>query len=349
MSRYGAVLLLLAAPLWAAEPRLRVQAQLLPGSAVVVGQQVHLQVDVLTDTWFTAGATLPVLTLNGARVQAPGGEAEHTTQQIDGQTFYGMRYTYRITPTAAQRFTVPALIVSAQPGQASMPLSAQTEALTFEASQPAGFAASESVLVASGVRLSQSLSASDLNVGDSLTRTVTLQADDTPGMSLPAPAVVAIDGLRLYPQAPVISDLGDGRGAVSGGQRIDRQVYRVVQGGHYTLPALQVKWWDTRTHRQQVTQVPALTFTALASSAYVPTFSIAGDLKALGQQRRWPWSRHLLAGIAAIALLVLAGYVLRALWPRLPPMWRKLRATLRWVCRQLRLVPLNPRREKDFP
>jgi hypothetical protein len=348
MTRYCGVLLLLAGPLWAGEPQLRVQAQLLPGSAVVVGEQVQVQVDVLTDTWFTSGATLPELKLDGARVQAPGGEAEHTTQVIGGQTFYGMRYAYRITPSVAQHFTVPALTVSAQPGQATSTLSAQSTPLTFEATQPPGFAPNEPVLVASAVRLEQTLTGRDLKVGDSITRTLTLQADDTPGLSLPPPPAADIDGLRRYPQAPTISNLGDGRGGITGGQRIDPLVYRVTQSGHYRLPAISVKWWDTRNHRLQVAQVPALTFDAKAA-AYTPPFSITDDLKALGQQTRWQVSRHLLTWIAAVVLLVLGGYLIHTLWPRLPPLWRKLCTTLRWVCRQLRLVPLNPRREKDFP
>lgn len=349
MNRYCGVLLLLASPLWAAEPQLKVQVQLVPGAAVVVGEQLQVQVDVLTDTWFTAGATLPALKLAGARVQAPSSEAEHTTQTISGQMFYGMRYRYRITPNIAQAFTVPALTVSAQPGQATAPLKAQSAPLIFTATQPPGFAPGEPVLVASGLRLRQTLSAADLKVGDSLARTLTLQADDTPGLSLPPPPLAPIKGLRAYPQAPSISNLDDGRGAITGGQRIDRLVYRVEQGGHYTLPAISVKWWDSRNHRLQLAQLPALTFEAQASSAYTPTFSIADDLKALGQHSRWQVSRHLFAWVAAVAVLILAGYLLHALWPRLPPLWRKMCTTLRWVCRQLRLLPLNPRREKDFP
>ncbi|WP_395607388.1 hypothetical protein [Pseudomonas sp. B22129] len=349
MNRSCAVWLFLAGPLWAAEPQLKVQAQLQPGAAVVVGEQLQVQVDVLTDTWFTGGATLPVLKLPGARVQAPSGEAEHTTQLIDGKTFYGMRYAYRITPVAAQRFTVPALTVSAQPGQAKAPLSATSAPLSFQATQPVGFAPDEPVVVASGLRLSQTLVATDLKVGDSLTRTLTLQADDTPGLSLPPPNTGVIKGLRLYPQAPAISDLDDGRGHITGGQRIDRLVYRIEQGGHYTLPAIRVKWWDSRNHRLQTTQLPALTVEAQAASAYTPAFAIAADLKALGQRTRWPLSTHLFAWMAAMVVLILAGYCIRLLWPRMVALWREVWPALRWACRQLRLLPLNPRQEKDFP
>jgi hypothetical protein len=341
MNRCCGVLLLFAAPLWAAEPQLRVQAQLLPGSSVVVGEQLQVQVDVLTDTWFTAAATLPDLKLPGARVQPPNGEAQHTTQVIDGQTFYGMRYTYGITPNVAQHFSVPALTVSAQPGQASAPLSAQSQPLDFDATQPAGFAPGEPVLVASAVRLSQTLAARDLKVGDSLTRTLTLQADNTPGLSLPPPSATPINGLRLYPQAPSISNLDDGRGAVTGGQRIDHLVYRVEQGGHYTLPAISVKWWDSRNHRLQTAQWPALTVEAQALSAYTPTFAI--------DQRRWPLPQQLLLWIASVAMLILAGYLLHGVWPRMARTSRKTWAALRWWCRQLRLLPLNPRHEKDLP
>ncbi|OIN46276.1 hypothetical protein BLL37_15535 [Pseudomonas azotoformans] len=349
MNRYGCVLLLLAAPLCAAEPQLRVKAQLVPGASVMVGEQLQVQVEVLTDTWFTAAATLPELKIPGARVQPPGGEAEHTSQVIDGQTFYGLRYAYLVTPMAAQHFSVPALTVSAQPGQASAPLSAQSAPLSFDATQPPGFAPGETVLVASGLRLSQTLAASDLKVGDTLTRTLTLQADNTPGLSLPPPTLAPIDGLRLYPQAPDIRNLDDGRGTVTGGQRIDHLVYRVTQGGHYTLPAVQVKWWDSRNHRLQIAQVPALVFDAQATSAYTPAFSITDDLKTLGQHTRWQLSRHLLAAMAAVVALTLAAYLIRAVWPRLGSLWRKAWPALRWACRQLRLLPLNPRHEKDFP
>ncbi|QLG93407.1 BatD family protein [Pseudomonas yamanorum] len=343
--------LLLGLSVWAAEPQLKVQAQLVPGSNVVVGEQLQLQVDVLTDTWFTAAATLPALQLPGARVQAPDGESEHLNPVIDGQTFYGMRYRYRITPDVAQSFNVPALTISAQPGQASAPLKAQTVPLSFQATRPPGFAAGEVVLVAQGLRLTQAItpSATPLNVGDSLTRTLTLQADNTPGLSLPAPLQAEVKGLRRYPQSPTISNLDDGRGNISGGQRIDRQVYRVEHVGHYQLPAIRVKWWDSRSHRLQVAQLPAVSLQALATSSYTPTFSIAQDLKQLGQHSRWQLSRHgMFWGTALVAVGVLV-YLARVLWPRVPPLWQRGVGALRRVCRQLRLLPLNPRHEKDFP
>src|SRR5690349_17361641 len=123
-ARLGTLLLyLISTATLAAEPELRVQANLQPAGQVMVGSLVELQLDVLTDTWFTSAPTLPDLKLSGALVMPPDGHAEHLNQTLDGKSFSGMRYRYLITPNAAQAFDIPALTVRATPGQASSELS----------------------------------------------------------------------------------------------------------------------------------------------------------------------------------------------------------------------------------
>ena len=134
MNRGLIALMLFSGLSWADAPQLRVQARLVPGEDVVVGETLKLQVDVLTDSWFTHGATLPELSLNGADVLAPNGEASHVSQSLQGKTFSGLRYTYRITPQRAQHVSIPALTVSATPAQAEHELSAHIAPLQFSAS-----------------------------------------------------------------------------------------------------------------------------------------------------------------------------------------------------------------------
>lgn len=237
----GALLVwLLSATAFADEPLLRVQARVQPVDSIMVGGLVELQLDVLTDTWFTDAPTLPDLTLNGALVMPPNGHAQHLNQTLDGKSFNGMRYSYLITPSLAQGFDIPALTVRATPAQASAPLSAQSQPLHFTAAQPPGFQAGEAVLVASGLRFSQQTfsSATPLKVGDSLTRQLTLQADGALAMSLPTPSMAEVSGLSRYPKAPQVSTLDDGRGHFNGGQRIDTVTYRIDTQGRYSLPAI---------------------------------------------------------------------------------------------------------------
>jgi hypothetical protein len=146
-----------------------------------------------------------------------------------------------------------------------------------------------------------------LKVGDSLTRQLTLQADGALAMSLPTPTLGDVRGLSGYPKNPQVSTLDDGRGHFTGGQRIDSVTYRIDHEGHYSLPAIEVKWWDTGSQQTRIAQVPAVEFDAVANSANRPVFSITEDLKKLGQQNRLHLSGFvvgLLALLLGAALLV---------------------------------------------
>ncbi|KOY02714.1 BatD family protein [Pseudomonas nunensis] len=307
------LLCLLSTQTLAAE--LQIQSRLQPTNSIMVGSLVELQLDVLTDTWFTDAPTLPDLKLNGALVMPPNGHAQHLNQTIDGKPFSGMRYSYLITPNLAQGFDIPALSVRATPAQASAELSAQSQPLHFSAAQPPGFSAGEAVLVASGVRFTQKTvnSATPLKVGDSLTRQLTLQADGALAMALPVPTLADAAGLSRYPKAPQVSAMDDGRGNFNGGQRIDTATYRIDTEGSHTLPAIEVKWWDSGSQQTRTAQVPAITFEATANSAYRPVFSISEDLKKLSQQRSLHLSGHWLGWLAILVIVALLGYFARPL------------------------------------
>ncbi|RON39901.1 hypothetical protein BK666_27110 [Pseudomonas frederiksbergensis] len=294
---------------------LQIQSRLQPTDSIMVGSLIELQLDVLTDTWFTDAPTLPDLKLNGALVMPPNGHAQHLNQTLDGKSFSGMRYRYLITPNLAQGFDIPALAVRATPAQASAELSAQSQPLHFTAAQPPGFKPGEAVLVASGLRFTQQVfnSATPLKVGDSLTRQLTLQADGALAMSLPVPTLADVTGLSRYPKAPQVTSLDDGRGNFNGGQRIDTVTYRIDTEGSHTLPAIEVKWWDASSQQTRTAQVPAITFAATANSAYRLVFSITEDLKKLGQQSRVHLSGHWLGLIALLLIVALLGYFARPL------------------------------------
>jgi hypothetical protein len=317
---------LLSLNAFAATPQLKVQAHLQPAEGAMVGGLVELQVDVLTDTWFTSAATLPDLKLDGALVMPSDGQAQHLNQTFDGQSFSGMRYSYLITPNVAQRYDIPALTVSATPGQASTAISAQSQPLQFSAAQPPGFNPGETPLVANGVRFTQSVinSATPLKVGDSITRQLTLQADGALAMALPVPMLGDVAGLSRYVKTPQVSNLDDGRGDILGGQRIDNVTYRIDKAGTHTLAAIEVKWWDAKTRQSRTTQVPAVTFEAVANSADKPVFSITEDLKQLGRNNLY-FSTKWLLWLALLAAVVSGGY-----WLRLAI----LRAHRQWQARQ---------------
>lgn len=302
---------------WGNVPQLYVEADLQPAGAVMVGSTARLNVTVFTDTWFTRAPQLPVLQVPGAVVQAPGGEAEKINKQQNGHTLFGLRYAYLITPNAAQTYAIPALTVTATLGQAAAAQSAVTAPLNFTAQVPPGFAPGEPVLVAQALRFDQRISRpeGELKVGDTVLRELTLEADGAQAMVLPAPAQTRIDGLSAYPAAPRIEPISDGRGGFTGGRRVDSTQYRIDQPGHFTLPAIELTWWDTANQQKRSTRVPAVEVEASANAAYKTPFSIAADLAQLSHNRRLHLNGY---GIGALALL-LAGLLVYAT----RPWWRR--------------------------
>ncbi|MEX5360438.1 hypothetical protein WCE03_01280 [Pseudomonas guariconensis] len=292
----------------AAEPQVKVRSQLLPAQKVLVGGTVVLQIDLLVDTWFNAAPRLPKLSLEGAVVSGPSGEATHLNEQIDGKAFFGLRLSYQIIPEQAGGYDIPPLAIEVQPGQSSGPLTVHSQALHFVASQPAGSDQLQR-LVASHVQFSQTLERSHtpLRVGDSVTRRLHVQAQAAQAMLIPPPEFAQIDGLKRYLQTPLVSELSDGRGGVSGGQREDAVTYVVTRTGRYQLPAIELQWWDAATAQPRTATVPALELEATGAATYQAPFSISDDLRALGQKAQVQVAGHWLLVLSALVLLAGVG------------------------------------------
>lgn len=309
----------LALPTLADEPEMWVKTRIAPTTDAVVGGEVRLEVDVLVNTWFTSAPQLPALNLPNAQVSPPSSEATHLNEKHDGQTFFGLRFVYLITPNEAQRYDIPALSIRVTTGPDNQQLTVQSQPVSFSATLPAGVSAGQQLLVAQGLTLSQTIekSATALQVGDSITRTLTLQANGVQSMRLPAPALTEVEGLKRYLNAAQISTLDDGRGNVSGGQRIDSVTYVVERAGNYSLPPITLQWWDSSASQMRSSEVPAVTFSAKPNSTYKAHFSIAADLQRLGQKSRLHLSRHWLGLVVLLLGTCVLVYCARPWWPRL--------------------------------
>lgn len=309
--------LLAAVLLWpllvqAADPEVRVQTRLLPESGVLVGGLLTLQVDLLVDTWFTDAPVMPPLQLTGAVVAPPGGEAQHLNEQQDGRAFFGLRFSYLITPQAAQRYVIPALTFEVQPGQGSGPVKVTSQPLSFTATAPAG-AGDGPHLVASKVAFTQQLQRSHepLRVGDSITRRLRIEAQGAQAMLLPPPVFAEVRGTQRYPQTPQVGPLSDGRGGSLGGVREDSVSYVLKQAGKVQLPAMQLTWWETGTGTSHQASVPAVQFEVIDSPQTTP-FSVSDDLRRLTHGTTVRLAEHGLALAFGVLLLVVGG---RLLWP----------------------------------
>jgi len=322
------LVLLIAAPLLCQEPRQMLRSRVDPEGPVMVGQPVRLTVDVLVTTWLTGAPEFPRLEIPGAVAVLPEERPANLTEQIEGQSWYGVSRSYLIYPQEARAYETPAAEVLVKfGGGPGSPARLPIPPRSFRATIPAEAASLGYFIPTTRFRMVQRLDpeASELKVGDSIRRTVEMTADGTFAMFLPPVDFGGAEGLAVYADAPVVEDLGGDREGFQGGRRIQSAAYVVETEGKYALPGFSVSWWDLNAGALREAAVPAIEFTAAPNPDYRPEIAVpveAEEPVEEAPQRSLldvvrEWSVPVTAGLAAVlALAFLAPKAVRRIRER---------------------------------
>lgn len=117
--------------------------------------------------------------------------------------------------------------------------------------------------------------ADTVQVGDAITRNVTLTATGLSSSLLPGVEYQDLQGLRFYPDQPVRSDSADRDGVV--GKRSEGTAIVASQPGDFVLPEVRMPWWNTVTDEMEIATLPARTIKVVPSSTQPDTNAVAPD------------------------------------------------------------------------
>lgn len=306
--------------LQAAEPLARVE--ILTKPPIVPGQQVQIQVDVLAPNFFLSPPKFPLFDLPNAIVTLPDERTVNLVEKIEGESYAGIRRTYIVTPQVGGDFTLPPAKITftyaAVPGQPGSDGSVTLPPQKFTVSgAPAGGPAT-----AQRITVTQDLDRDpeSLNEGDTLVRTVTVEAQGLQAMMIPVPHFTVPEGVRLYPHDPVLSDKTDQTQGLIGGKRVDRVTYAFEKAGSYRLPAIEIAWYDPAAQKNDVAQAPEIAVSVAAAAGFTPAIKPPEIQEEAAPKRPdylWllPW---VIAGLAVLALL---AWLVPRLWTGLSH-WR---------------------------
>ncbi|MFL1491515.1 BatD family protein [Pseudomonas antarctica] len=127
-----------------------------------------------------------------------------------------------------------------------------------------------------------------VQVGDSLTRSLTVKAEGLSSAQLPAQPSTDINGLRRYPDQPVLDNQNNDHGLT--GSREDREALVPTRAGAVELPAVDVVWWNTHEDHLERTSLPARTLqVATNPSLVVDTPATPTVITAPDDDRLWLW------------------------------------------------------------
>jgi hypothetical protein len=263
-------------------------------------------------------------------VVLPQDRPQNTNEQIGGLTYAGITEIYIIYPQQPGDFQMPLAQITI-PYASAPPTSTVAHvslpALTFHADIPAGAKNLDYFLPTTRLTIDQRWSPALKNIraGDSIERTVTVTATKTQAMLIPPIPFAAPDGIRVYQEEPIVQDQKTDRGEFVYGRRTQSAKYFIQKEGDYTLPAIELKWWDLSTNRLVTTTLPAVRITAAANPTYIGELPPEIEPAPVGQPKHVnPWARYKFLIRVVVPFCVAFLLLLWIIWRSVPRTYRAL-------------------------
>jgi hypothetical protein len=246
---------------WAQTPPEPVLNVMIDPPRVVVGQRTTLRIDVLAPNYMTSPPELPDFQVRNAVTRQL--QSVNLSEERNGTSYAGVRFEFAIYPQEPGSFAISDQKVKVRYAAEPPAVREQVLALprvSFAAFIPDAAVALNPYLAAQGLTIEQSIrrSSEQLKVGDSVTRTVTVRAEETPAMLLPPITLTAPDGLAVYPAQPSLEDKTEGRTDALTASRTDSATYILQRAGGYELPAIDVRWWNAKEGRVETAHLDAV-------------------------------------------------------------------------------------------
>jgi hypothetical protein len=307
-----------------------VRARLDPAKGIIVGQPVHLIVDVLVPNFFSGSPDFPTFELENAIVVLPEETPQNINDHIAGQMYAGIRRTYFLYPQQPGDFRLPPaqLTVSYAIAPPKTTVAHPTlPQLTFHADIPEAAWGLSYFLPTTRLTMQQRWNSSlkNVQVGDTVERTITVTTVKMQGMLIPPLPMEAPPGIGVYPTEPKILDQKTDRGEFIFGRRIQSAKYLILRKGEYTLPAIELKWWSLNSNRLITSTLPAAHFVAAPNPSYVAELPPEAENLSVAHPetvnlRKW-YRPTLIAGSATIAALIVI-WLTRKYAPPLASFWK---------------------------
>ena len=218
--------------------------------------------------------------------------------------------TFSATQVDSQQATAPAPL-GPKPGKMIHVTSAEIP-LTVNP-KPADYPANAAWLPARSLSMSETWNPEPdhCQVGDSLTRTLTLKAEGLSSAQLPALPATDVNGLRRYPDLPQLSNQISENGLI--GSREEREALVPTRVGQVELPAVEVVWWNTHEDRLERSYLPARTLQVADNPSLAVDTPVSSELLAVNDDSTlWLWKLSTL--ILAFTSLLGFGLWWRARW-----------------------------------
>ena len=233
-------------------------------SAVYIQEQI-----ILTHRLYTSvqlrDYSLSELDIPGAIVQRLGDS--QFQKVINGRNYLVLEVRYAIFPQSSGKLDIPPLRFGAYETASRSQFGSfssrgnrvfrDTDAKRIDImARPAHVPANE-WMPSSKVELSEQWSGDldSLIVGEPITRTIRINAQGLTGAQILPLPIIESPNYKVYPDQPQLEEQAIGDGVL--GTRTESLALVPNRAGELVIPAIEMRWWDTKNQRMQTTSLPA--------------------------------------------------------------------------------------------
>ena len=261
----------------------------------------------------------------GAVTHRLGKDSTYTTT-VDGRRYRVIERRYAVIPQASGRLVLPAFRLDARIADAGAAstmgrlfgegrrVRLSTQPVEVEV-KPRPAAASTPWLPATAVTFTEEWPEEPprLVAGEPTTWTLRLGATGLAGEQLPPIALSDLEGVRIYPDQPVVTTRA-GPQSIHG-ELVQRIALVPGAEGTLTIPELRVQWWDVEADAPRTAAIPARTIAVAAppARAEAPRPALAAPVEVPSTDSRL-WQR--ISAVLAVVWLATLGALLFVLGRR---------------------------------
>lgn len=250
---------------------------------VIVGQPVNVKVTVLVPTWLLGAPEFPNIDLPGAITILPNVRAENVSRDIGGSRWSGIARSYMIYPQEEKNYQFPKVDIGVVYSLGGIEKSPKTNVsipqVRFNAVIPDEARRLEYFISTDELKIEQEFDKklTDLKVGDSFKRTVTISTKNSLAMFIPPLQIDSLDGVKTYYDEPIVTNKKEDRVGFIGGERIEKITYFIEKPGDYELPAIEIYWWNLKSKRVVTSKLKTVKFYADSNASYISELAIKED------------------------------------------------------------------------
>ena len=243
-------------------------------SEVVVGAQLIYTYRVIYRVQLNNAEITPP-SIDGAEITEL--QDKNYTRTLNGKNYNVTEKRYAIFFNQVGQKTIPSQTLTAllsnnqrrnfgfDPFARGSELQLESKPLTINVQpQPNSQDPSSAWLPAAKIELTENTAiALSSRVGEPITRSISVMAQGLPADLLPTLTPQTPDGINSYPEKPELVNQ-EFIGGIAG-KRTDTIAMVPTQAGTFTLPAINLPWWNTTDQRWETASLPAKAITVLAA------------------------------------------------------------------------------------